>query len=193
MYGLYPGNVISVKRTPQYIDGCKAVLNQRGDGGTGWSRAWKISLWARLYDGNRANKIFKAYLQKQCNPQLFALCGKTLQTDGTMGVAAGITEMILQSHEGIIDLLPALPDEWSEGRFDGVIARGGFELDMKWQDQSITEVEILSKAGKPCRIDAGGKFKVTSNGKKVTVKANKDGSFTFKTIEGGLYKLIRKI
>ena len=193
LYGLYPGNVISVKRTPQYIDGCKAVLNLRGDGASGWSRAWKMSLWARLYDGDRANKIFKGYLKEQSYPQLFALCGReALQIDGTMGVAAGITEMILQSHEGYIDLLPALPDEWSEGRFDGVCARGGFELDLKWQNQSITEVEVLSKAGKSCRIDAGGKFKVTSRGKRVATKANKDGSLEFKTIKGGIYKLRRK-
>ncbi len=193
MYGLYPGNVISVKRTPQYIDGCKAVLNLRGDGASGWSRAWKMSLWARLYDGNRANKIFKGYLKEQSYPQLFALCGrKALQIDGTMGVAAGITEMILQSHEGSIDLLPALPDEWSEGHFDGVCARGGFELDMKWENSSITEVEVLSKAGKTCRIDAGGKYKVTTEGKKVSAKTNKDGSLTFNTTKGGVYTLKRK-
>ena len=192
MYGLYPGNVISVKRTPQYIDACKAVLNLRGDGSSGWSRAWKVALWARMYDGNRANKILNGYMNEQAYPQLFANCANAMQVDGTMGMTAGITEMLLQSHEGVIDLLPALPDVWSDGRFDGVCARGGFELDMKWQDQSITEVEILSKAGKPCCIDAGGKFKVTSDGKKVATKANKDGSFSFKTIEGGLYKLIRK-
>ena len=88
--------------------------------------------------------------------------------------------------------MPALPDEWNNGRFDGVCVRGGFELDMKWQNQSITEVAILSKAGKSCRIDAGGKFKVTKDGKKIASKTNKDGSLEFKTIKGGLYKLIRK-
>jgi len=192
LYGLYPGNVISVNKTPQYIDGCKAVLDQRGDGAKGFSRGWKMALWARLYDGNRANKIFKGYIQEQCYPQLFAKCGKPLQIDGTMGVAAGITEMLIQSHEGTIDLLPALPDEWSEGQFDGVCARGGFELDMKWQNQSITEVEILSTAGKSCRIDAGGKFKVAKDGKRIASKSNQDGSIEFKTMKGGLYKLIRE-
>ena len=109
-----------------------------------------------------------------------------------MGVTAGITEMLIQSHEGTIHLLPAVPDQWSEGRFDGVCARGGFELDMKWHDQNIDEVEILSTAGKTCRIDAGGKFKVTKAGKKVASKTNDDGSIEFKTIKGELYKLIRK-
>jgi len=192
MYGLYPGNVISVKRTPQYINACKAVLNQRGDGSTGFSRAWKMALWARLYDGNRANKIFKSYLKEQCYPQLFAKCGTPLQIDGTMGATAGITEMLVQSHEGIIDLLPALPDEWINGRFNGVCARGGFELDFKWQNRKITAVEILSKAGTICRIDAGRKFDVIKNGRKIDSKNNKDGSVEFKTVKGGLYKLVLK-
>lgn len=192
MYGLYPGNVISVKNTPELIDGCKAVLNKRGDGSSGWSRAWKMALWARMYDGNRSNKIFKGYLQEQSFPQLFADCAKTMQIDGTMGVAAGITEMLMQSHEGVIDLLPALPDEWAEGEFDGVCTRGAFELDMKWEDKTITQVDVLSKAGNVCRIDAGGECKVTKDGKRVSSKTNADGSIEFKTEKGGFYKLVRR-
>jgi len=191
LYGLYPGNVISAKRTPHLIDGCKKVLEKRGDGASGWSRAWKVALWARLYDGNRSNKIFKGYIKEQCYPQLFAKCGTPMQVDGTLGLAAGITEMLVQSHEGVIQLLPALPDEWDRGRFDGVCARGGFELDINWQDSNITEVEILSKAGNTCRIDAVGKFKVTKDGKKVAVKINKDRSIEFKTQAGGIYKLVQ--
>lgn len=192
LYGLYPGNVISAKRTPQYIDGVKKVLELRGDGASGWSRVWKMALWARLYDGNRANKIFKGYLKEQCYSQFFAKCGTPLQIDGTMGASAAITEMLIQSHEGVIDLLPALPDEWSDGEFDGVCARGAFELDMKWADKEITELEVISKAGNLCRIDAGGKFKVTKDGKKVSVKTNADGSFEFKTEKGAVYSLVRK-
>jgi alpha-L-fucosidase 2 len=192
LYGLYPGNVISVKRTPQYIDACKAVLNQRGDGGKGFSMGWKMALWARLLDGNRAYTVFKKYLQEQCYPQLFAKCGDPLQIDGTMGVAAGITEMLVQSHEEIIELLPALPDVWLAGRFDGVCVRGGFELDFKWQDQAIYEVEILSKAGKLCRINPGGNFRVTENGKRVVYQTNDDGSIEFNTSKNGVYKMVRK-
>ena len=151
-----------------------------------------MSLWARLYDGNRANKIFKGYIDEQCYPQLFAKCGKPLQVDGTLGVAAGITEMLVQSHEGVIDLLPALPDEWNEGRFNGVCARGGFELNMKWTNKSITEVEVLSNAGNICRIKVDSHFKVINDGKRVASKTNKDGSIEFQTIKGGLYKLLRK-
>lgn len=189
LYGLYPGNVISVKNTPRLINGCKAVLEQRGDGGTGFSRGWKMALWARLYDGNRANQIFKGYIQEQSYPQLFAKCFTPLQIDGTQGVAAGITEMLIQSHEGVIDLLPALPDEWSEGDFNGVCARGGFELKMRWKDKEITSVEVLSKFGNPCRINAGGKFKVTKDGKMVHIKSNDDASISFETSEGGIYTL----
>ncbi|MGQ1785342.1 glycoside hydrolase family 95 protein [Saccharicrinis sp. GN24d3] len=192
LYGLYPGNVISAKRTPEYIDGVKKVLELRGDGASGWSRVWKMALWARLYDGNRANKIFKGYLKEQCYPQFFAKCGTPLQIDGTMGASAGITEMLVQSHEGVIDLLPALPDEWKEGTFDGVCARGGFELNMKWQNNKVSSVDVLSKSGNICRIDAGGKFTITKDGKRVATKTKADGSIEFKTVKGGLYKVVRK-
>jgi len=189
MYGLYPGNVISAKRTPQWVDACKAVLEQRGDGGTGFSRAWKMGLWARLYDGQRAYKIFKGYIKEQAYPQLFAKCYTPLQVDGTFGVTAGITEMLMQSHEGIIDLLPALPNAWSQGCFDGVCARGAFELGMQWADGRITRVEVLSKKGQTCRIDPKTKVKVTSDGKQVMYKTLKDGSIEFETRAGNRYTL----
>jgi alpha-L-fucosidase 2 len=192
LYGLYPGNVISAKRTPQYVEACKAVLNQRGDGGTGFSMGWKMALWARLYDGNRSYKVFQNYLQKQCYPQLFAKCGTPLQIDGTMGVAAGVTEMLIQSHEDVIDLLPALPDAWHEGSFQGVCARGGFELDMKWSNKSVTEVEILSKAGLPCRILADVQLTVLEAGKKIPARMHEDGSIEFDTQAGGKYLLIKE-
>jgi alpha-L-fucosidase 2 len=191
MYGLYPGNVISAKRTPELIDGCKKVLNQRGDGTTGFSRAWKMCLWARMYDGQRAYKIFTGYIKEQAYPQLFAKCGTPLQVDGTFGVTAGITEMLVQSHEGVIDLLPALPETWSKGQFDGVCARGAFELDMQWIDGRITRVEVLSKKGRACRINPKTKVKVTTSGKHVKSKTLKNGSIEFDTHAGQKYTLIR--
>jgi alpha-L-fucosidase 2 len=189
LYGLYPGNVISAKRTPQFTEACKVVLNQRGDGGKGFSMGWKMALWARLYDGNRALKVFQSYLQNQCYPQLFARCGTPLQIDGTMGVAAGITEMLVQSHEDVIDLLPALPDEWSRGRFAGVCARGGFEMDLQWESGSITEVKLKSLAGRKCRINTGGKVTITESGNKIRYKSFEDGSVEFKTQAGGEYTI----
>jgi alpha-L-fucosidase 2 len=152
MYGLYPGNVISARNTPELIEPVKKVLEQRGDGGTGFSRGWKMALWARLNDGDRANRIFKGYLKEQCYPSLFAKCYTPLQVDGSLGVTAGITEMLIQSHEEFIELLPALPAEWPTGKFYGVKARGGFEIDFEWENKKVTRVNILSTAGNRCKI-----------------------------------------
>jgi alpha-L-fucosidase 2 len=191
LYGLYPGNVISAKRTPELVEPVKKVLEQRGDGGAGFSRAWKISLWARLYDGNRADKIFHGYIKDQCYPSLFAKCFTPLQVDGSLGVSAGVTEMLMQSHEGVIDLIPALPDEWNDGSFNGVCARGGFELKFNWKANKITFLEVLSKAGKECRIHAPGLNSITSNGKKVKFSKYPDGSIGFETKTGNIYKLTK--
>jgi alpha-L-fucosidase 2 len=191
LYGLYPGNVLSTKRTPELVEPIKAVLEQRGDGATGWSRAWKMNLWSRLYDGDRANSIYKGYLEEQCTKSLFALCGTSLQVDAAFGLTAAVTEMIVQSHEGVIDLLPALPSEWSKGHFDGVCVRGGFELDMKWEDKKIASLEIKSKAGYTCKILAEGNFKVMDNKTEIKTKQNKDGSIQFETTEGKTYQLIK--
>jgi len=189
LYGLYPGNVLSAKRTPEFVEPIKKVLEQRGDGACGWSRAWKMNLWSRLYDGERALSIYKGYLKEQSYLSLFAKCGEPFNIDGSLGQTAGITEMLVQSHEGVIDLLPAVPNEWRTGQFDGVRVRGGFELNMAWKDKKITSVEILSTAGKPCRIDAGNGYKVTQDGREIPVKIHGDGSVEFDTTEGGRYLL----
>jgi len=172
----------------------KNVLNQRGDGGLGFSRTWKISLWARLYDAERALSIYKGYLKEQCHKSLFAMGGvgvDVILVEGALGGTAGITEMIVQSHEGVVDLLPALPGEWSSGHFDGVCVRGGFELDMRWKDSKITSVDLLSKTGNLCKIRIGGKSKVTVDGRKVKTKSNRDGSIQFKTVKGKTYNVVQ--
>jgi alpha-L-fucosidase 2 len=181
--------VLSVKKTPELIEPIKKVLEQRGDGACGWSRAWKMNLWSRLYDGERALSIYKGYLKEQSYLSLFAKCGEPFNIDGSLGQTAGITEMLVQSHEGVIDLLPAVPNEWSTGQFGGVRVRGGFELNMIWKDKKITTVEITSRAGKPCRINAGDGYKVTQDGKEIASKTNDDGSIEFDTIEGSTYLL----
>ncbi|MEO7924727.1 MAG: glycoside hydrolase family 95 protein [Chitinophagaceae bacterium] len=192
LYGLYPGNVLSAKRTPQFVDAIKAVLNQRGDEGAGFSRAWKMSLWARLYDGERAYKIFKGYLKDQCFLQFFAKCFKPMQVDGTLGVTAGITEMLLQSQEGVIDFLPALPKEWNEGNFEGVCARGAFELSFQWKNNKFTHAIILSKAGGICKLNLPSNVKVTSNGKEVTIQVQSDGGISFPTQKGENYEVVNQ-
>jgi alpha-L-fucosidase 2 len=189
LYGLYPGNVISADRTPELVEPVKKVLEQRGDGGMGFSRGWKMSLWARLHDGNRAHSIFKGYLKEQCFSSLFAKCGKPLQVDGSLGVTAGITEMLLQSHEGFIDLLPALPSEWPEGQFKGVCARGGFELDFTWENKKITTLEVLSKAGVPFRLKTSNRVKIYMDGKLISFKKRPHNIIEFTTIKGKRYTL----
>jgi alpha-L-fucosidase 2 len=187
MYGLYPGKVLYQKRTPALIEAYKKVLEERGDASTGFSRAWKMALWARLGDGNRSNKIYKGYLKEQSCTSLFALCGRSLQVDGNFGVTAAITEMLMQSHDGFIKLLPALPDEWSYGIYKGVCARGAFELDYQWQNKKITTCKILSKAGEVCRIEAKPNIKITNNGKIIPFKKLQAGLIEFKTVKGTVY------
>jgi alpha-L-fucosidase 2 len=187
LYGLYPGKVLYEKRTAALIEAYKRVLEERGDASTGFSRAWKMALWARLGDGNRSNKIYKGYLKEQSCSSLFALCGKALQVDGDFGVTAAITEMLMQSHDGFIKLLPALPDEWSNGTYKGVCTRGAFELDFQWQNKKLTTLKILSKAGEICRIEANPTVKVTNNGKNVSFKKLPAGIIEFKTIKGESY------
>jgi len=189
MYGLYPGSVFSARRTPQFVEPIKAVLKQRGDGGTGFSRGWKMALWARLYDGERAYNIFKGYLKDQACAQLFAKCFTTPQVDGTFGVCAGLTEMLIQSHEGLIDLLPALPSAWGQGEFKGVCTRGAFELNMQWKEGKMTRVDILSKAGQTCRIRPGVSVVVKSSGKNIEFRELGDGSIEFFTTKGSTYTL----
>lgn len=188
LYGLYPGNVLSATSTQEFIAPIKAVLEQRGDGGTGFSRAWKMALWARLFDGDRANSIYKGYLKEQCYLSLFAKCGAPLQVDGSLGVTAAISEMLVQSNEGIIQILPALPSEWGTGEFRGVCARGAFELDLAWKDGTIKTIDILSKAGQICKINSVAAVKVSVNDKEIQVSKG-DGFVEFHTVKGQQYHL----
>ncbi|MGJ8660337.1 MAG: glycosyl hydrolase family 95 catalytic domain-containing protein, partial [Cellulophaga fucicola] len=189
LYGLYPGNVISTEKTPELIEPVKKFLNLRGDGASGWSRAWKMALWARIKDGDRANKIFKGYLTEQCFSSLFAICARQFQVDGSFGVTAGITEMLMQSHEAYIELLPALPSEWSDGQFNGVCARGGFELDFSWKNKTLTTLKIISKADKPFRLKTKNKVKVFCDGEQIRVKKHKNQVIEFLTEKGKTYTL----
>jgi alpha-L-fucosidase 2 len=189
MYGLYPGKVLYEKRTPELIESYKKVLNERGDGATGFSRAWKMALWARLNDGERANKIYKGYLKDQSCKSLFALCGKAPQVDGTFGTTAAITEMLMQSHDGFIKLLPAVPEEWANGNFQGVCARGGFELNYKWDNKKISSLNILSKAGEICRIESKPGMKIKSDGKLIKYKILPNNITEFITVKGASYTI----
>jgi alpha-L-fucosidase 2 len=188
LYGVFPGGVISPLKTPDLVEPVKRVLEQRGDGSTGWSRAWKMGIWARLFDGNRANRIFKGYLQETCTKSLFSKCGQALQVDGSFGVSAAVSEMLVQSYEGYLQLLPALPEEWAaSGRFSGVVARGAFELDFAWTNGAVGQARLISRAGRECRIKTRRDIRVRQEGRLVPVVAGSNGVRSFPTKKDGIY------
>ena len=187
LYGLYPGDVLSFTKTPQLMEACKALLVQRGDESSEWSRAWKVCLWTRMKDGDHALKILKAYYRDESHAQLLSGRGKVMQIDGTMGVTAGISEMLVQSHDNKIEILPALPNEWSEGEVKGICAIGAFVIDMKWAEKKITSLQIGSKNGGTCRVKPGVKMSVYNKGKKVKTKMNADGTIEFGTQKNETY------
>ncbi|MEN8128007.1 MAG: glycoside hydrolase family 95 protein, partial [Planctomycetota bacterium] len=156
MMAVHPCNQISPLTTPKLAEAAKVSLNARGDGGPGWSKAQKVCLWARLHDGNRCRKIIREHLQPLYISRLLMSGGKLfpnlmngapIQLEANWGYAAGVCEMLMQSHMGELHLLPALPDVWSEGHFKGLKARGNFVIDMAWNDGKLSEGQILSRSG----------------------------------------------
>lgn len=191
LYGLYPGNQISATKTPELAAAARAVLEQRGLTGNGWSSAWKMACWARLYEPEKAMENFLYYLQHYTFNNLFAICSNALQVDGSFGVTAAIAEMLLQSHEGFIDFLPALPVTWSSGRVNGLVARGGFEVNLQWDKGKLTRAEVVSKKGEVCRIKLkiNGKLKINNSQGAVHYKKISQDIYEFKTKAGEKYTI----
>lgn len=194
LYGLHPGNELTYEKTPELMQAAKVTLTRRGDQSTGWSMAWKINFWARLKDGNKAYKLIGDLLKPAENnwgtyPNLFS-AHPPMQIDGNFGGSAGIGEMLLQSHEGFIELLPAIPDGWKNGEVRGMKVRGGAEISFKWKDNKIQNIHITATtnnqfviklpSGKPLiagiskyKVEGDKLYLTLNKGNKIEITLNK--------------------
>lgn len=199
---LHPGHDISANATPELFNACKKTLEIRGDGGTGWSRVWKVAMWARLLDGNHAYKLLQNDME-YTNERGFSEVGGTyanlfnacppFQIDGNYGIVEGISEMLLQSHLGEIHLLPALPDAWQKGAISGLRARGGYTVAMDWDKGKLTTATITSNREGECKLRTN--YPVKIKGLKVksivqTSPAGKTWLSTFKSHNGDKYEVV---
>ena len=188
LYGLYPGRQLSPVTTPALAAAARKTLELRGDGGTGWSKAWKICFWARLLDGDHAYKMYRELLHKSTLPNLFDT-HPPFQIDGNFGSIAGVSEMLLQSQTGALHLLPALPAAWESGSVKGLCGRGAYTVDIDWNNGALTEATVTAGVDGTCLVLSAHPLKV----KGVRSRSTRNGAFwktSFAAKAGNAYTLI---
>ena len=166
LIAVHPGHQISPLTTPKLAEAARVSMNARGDGATGWSKAWKINIWARLQDGNRAYKLLSEQVKGKYHPNLLCF-HPPFQIDGHFGYASGVCEMLLQSHTGVVDLLPALPDAWKNGQVKGLKAHGDYTVNLQWKDGNLASADV--QAGPKSKGELHLSYKGRS--KKIHLKA----------------------
>jgi alpha-L-fucosidase 2 len=195
LFALYPGDDITLEETPQLAAAARTSLERRlshKGGHTGWSRAWTVCCWARLREGDRARDHLAHLITDFATESLLDLHPpRIFQIDGNFGGAAGVAEMLLQSHRGVLRLLPALPGSWPAGAVRGLRARGGFAVDLAWSGGALQSARIESLAGEPCTLALGGRAApaVTRDGQAVATAEAGEGRTRFETEAGGVYEL----
>jgi alpha-L-fucosidase 2 len=189
LYGLFPGNQISLERTPELVNGARAVLEQRGLEGNGWSSAWKMACWARLLETEKAMDNFAYAIHNYTYDNLFSICAKALQVDGSLGVSAAVAEMLLQSQDGEIFVLPSIPPSWREGEVSGLRARGGFEINLSWDGKQNIILGIKSSLSKTCRIRTPYPVKIKQTFPEVSITREGDNQFSFEIEPGESCKI----
>ncbi len=200
LVGVYPGRLLTEEETPELFHAARRSLELRGDGGTGWSLGWKIGLWARFRNGDRARALISNLLtlvrpdgphqheRGGVYPNLFD-AHPPFQIDGNFAATAGIAEMLVQSHLDWIELLPALPSRWPSGSFRGLRARGGLELDLKWSDHRAQELQVHATQSGTCRIRVEGKTELIHDNTTEHLTPDASGTITFAVQAGNTYQL----